>query len=126
MKKFKTNSFFKMLLATFVCSTFFSCKPAEKKEANGDNNKPVLLKLPAEIDCNTDLTHTYTDVCDTTEATAKSSMEKIFKAHFKCKPECKNGLLTIDAVRKGACVFNVETGRTGSLYDITVTLKCRK
>jgi hypothetical protein len=110
-KKSFYAAFYVFLISLLVVFGVPSC--------NNANNKLVIVNCPGTE------SQTFKDVCDTSEATAKKKTIEIFQSSFQCPANCKNYSYDATAVAKGTCLFNRESGRMGTLYDITVTLICR-
>lgn len=119
----KNQKIIQYLLVICLLAFAISCDK-EKKEKDVEIGKAKIV-LPLEIDCGTTITHTYTQVCDPTEITARKKIEAIFSQHFTCKAACNSSLFST-ATQTGTCLFNGPSITYGKEYDITVTLQCVK
>jgi hypothetical protein len=111
---------------------FFSSCPKESKQektnqeqAREKGNEGQNSLAAQQVPCGEDRTEVFQNICALNEADAKAEAERNFKTLYECDPACTASSLLSTARATGTCIFQMEPAKDGTMYEVTVELKCR-
>lgn len=91
--------------------------------ANPKDAGPVLIAI---LDCPDKVEWTMKGVCAKSKSDAESKAVKATKPNYSCKPGCELEVKGEAKATGRECVYRLEPEEKGELYDVKLTIRCKK